>query len=145
MCMVSSWNCKKIKYDFINILTPYCVVECSNCRGSFLLCKWSICLLEIGTKKSNFSRVHFMRLCLYFPFANSPFLSIPKQHSKKETQKVTNGNLLISSTFLWFVEKWVDFVQIKIFLLCKNYHISQNLESLAEFSNKKKWYDGITC
>ena len=59
--MVFYWNWRKIKYDFINILTPYCVVECSNCRGSFLLCKWSICLLEIGTKKSNFSRVHFMR------------------------------------------------------------------------------------
>ena len=73
--MVLSWNCKKIKYDFINILTPYCVVECSNCRGSFLLCKWSICLLEIGTKKSNFSRVHFMRLCLYFTFAKGQITS----------------------------------------------------------------------
>ena len=98
--MVFYWNWRKIKYDFINILTPYCVVECSNCRGSFLLCKWSICLLEIGTKKSNFSRVHLVRLCFYFKFATSPFLSIPKQNSKKKTQKVTNRKLFIFQSAL---------------------------------------------
>ena len=98
--MVFYWNWRKIKYDFINILTPYCVVECSNCRGSFLLCKWSICLLEIGTKKSNFSRVHLVRLCFYFKFASSPFLSIPKQNSKKKTQKVTNRKLFIFQSAL---------------------------------------------